>query len=81
MTLLLNFGVVVFSMAAAYCWMLSAFGRTFVPPWIDSVPVEPAGLPAHQALWNARAAGFAGLAAAFQGFLFLYNMAWPSLPH
>lgn len=69
----LNFLVVIFSMFAGAFWMASAYGRTVTPLFQSSNQVLPENLPAHQSLWNGRAALCAALAAISQAFLFIYN--------
>jgi hypothetical protein len=69
----LNFLVVLFSLLAGGFWMASALGRTITPLSKPSTDVPPEQLPAHQALWNGRAALCAAGAAIFQAFLFLHN--------
>jgi hypothetical protein len=70
---LLQAGVVIFSLLAAWFWMTSALGRTIGSSQQPSRPVAPADLPAHQAYWNARAALCAAGAAVFQALAFLYR--------
>jgi hypothetical protein len=75
----LNFLVVIFSLFAGAFWMASAHGRTITPLFGPSTEVPPQDLPAHQSLWNGRAALCAALAAISQAFLFFYNYYFPAM--
>jgi len=62
--------VAAFSLLAGGFWMASAYGRTVTPIWKQSKVVATVDLPAHQSLWNARAALCASIAAICQAFAF-----------
>jgi hypothetical protein len=62
---------------AAVFWMASAIGHTVVPPWLPwrrSEKVPPDTLAAHQAKWNANAAGATAVTALLQGAQILVHM-------
>jgi hypothetical protein len=73
----------IFSMCAGAFWMAAAYGTSVHFPWQEPHRISLAGLPAHQARWNGRAALCASVAAIFQALLFLYEkwgVVFPTIP-
>jgi hypothetical protein len=75
---LLQWGMALASMLAAFCWVRSTREIPNVTAGLnwDGGRAFPVAL-AEQSLWNARAAKFAAVAAAFQGIVFIKSsMPW-----
>jgi hypothetical protein len=66
----------IFSLLAGGFWMSAAYGKSVEFPWQQPRRIPLAGMPAHQAKWNARAALCASVVSILQAVLFLYDK-WP----